>query len=314
MNWFWLSLAAMLCWSGSDIFSKIGSRQNDKLSHWKMVMAVGLVMGLHAAYEIFVNDVPISFSHILTYLPASALYILSMIFGYVSLRYIELSISSPICNTSGALAAVLCLVFLGQTISGAGIGAISIVCLGVLILGFVNMYEDEELRVKRQEKANRKYSKSFIALLLPLLYCLIDGLGSFIDAVILREEETGTFLDGIFKTLPEDSANVAYELTFLVMGIVAAIYVLVIKKDRIIPKDDGIKVVGGICETAGQLAYVYALADTAHAAPSLAIISSYCVVSLIWSHIFLKEKLSWKHYVAIGVTAVGIIWMGILDI
>ena len=314
MSWFWLSLAAMLCWSGSDSFSKVGSKQDDKLSHWKMVMAVGLVMGLHAAYEIFVNDVPISFSDILTYLPASALYILSMIFGYVSLRYIELSISSPICNSSGALAAILCLLFLGQSISGQGIGAIIVVSLGVLILGIVNMHEDEELRIKRQEKANRKYSKSFIAILLPLLYCLIDGFGSFIDAVILREEETGTFLDNVFKTLPEDSANVAYELTFLAMGIIAAVYVLIIKKDRIIPKDDGIKVVGGVCETAGQLAYVYALADTAHAAPSLAIISSYCVVSLIWSHIFLKEKLSWKHYIAIAVTAVGIIWMGILDI
>ena len=314
MSWFWLSLAAMFCWSGSDIFSKVGSKQNDKLSHWKMVMAVGLVMGAHAAFEIFVNKVPISFSDILTYFPASALYILSMIFGYVSLRYIELSISSPICNTSGALAAILCLILLRQPISGEGIGAIIVVSAGVLFLGIVNMTEDEELRVQRQLKANRKYSKSFIALLLPLLYCLIDGLGSFIDAVILREDDTGTILDSVFKTLPEDSANVAYELTFLAMGIVAAFYVLVIKKDRIIPKDDGIKVVGGVCETIGQLAYINALADTEHAALSLAIISSYCVVSLIWSHIFLKEKLSWKHYVAIGITAVGIIWMGVLDL
>ena len=41
-----------------------------------------------------------------TYLPVSVLYILSMTLGYVGLRYIELSISSPICNSSGALVAV----------------------------------------------------------------------------------------------------------------------------------------------------------------------------------------------------------------
>lgn len=43
--WFWLSLIALLCWSGSDLFSKIGCRDaRDKYSHLKMVMAVGVVM------------------------------------------------------------------------------------------------------------------------------------------------------------------------------------------------------------------------------------------------------------------------------
>ena len=313
--WFWLSIIAMLCWSGSDIFSKIGSKQSDKYSHWKMVMAVGLVMGLHAAYEIFVNKVPISFGDILTYMPASALYILSMIFGYVSLRYIELSISSPICNSSGALAAILCLIFLKQDVGALGMVAIGVVAAGVLLLGIVNANEDEELRVERQKNANRKYARSFLALLLPLLYCLIDAAGTFVDTLILREEDTGTILDSVFATtLPEDTANVAYELTFLFMGIVAAIYVLVIRRDRLIPKDEGTKLLGGVCETAGQFAYIFALGDTAHAAPAAAIISAYCVMSLVWSHIFLKEKLSWKHYVAIAITAIGIITLGVLDI
>ena len=106
--WFWLSLIALLCWSGSDLFSKIGCQDaDDKYSHLKMVMAVGLVMGLHAAYEIFINGTEINGSIILTYLPVSLLYISSMTIGYIGLRYIELSISSPICNSSGALVAVL---------------------------------------------------------------------------------------------------------------------------------------------------------------------------------------------------------------
>ena len=40
--WFVLSLVALLCWSGSDLFSKIGSKPDDKYSQWKMVIAVGL--------------------------------------------------------------------------------------------------------------------------------------------------------------------------------------------------------------------------------------------------------------------------------
>ena len=50
--WFWLSLIALLCWSGSDLFSKIGCQgEDDHLAHLKMVIAVGTVMGLHAAFE-----------------------------------------------------------------------------------------------------------------------------------------------------------------------------------------------------------------------------------------------------------------------
>ena len=48
MTWFVLSLIAILFWSGSDLFSKMGSKPEDKYSHWKMVMAVVTVMGLHA--------------------------------------------------------------------------------------------------------------------------------------------------------------------------------------------------------------------------------------------------------------------------
>ena len=133
--WFWLSLIALLCWSGSDLFSKIGCRDaRDKYSHLKMVMAVGVVMGLHAAYEVFVGGTVINLDIILTYLPVSILYILSMAMGYVGLRYIELSISSPICNSSGAVAALLCFFILKETMSGLQFFAVALVCVRLLKL------------------------------------------------------------------------------------------------------------------------------------------------------------------------------------
>ena len=80
--WLWLSLTALLCWSGSDLFSKIGCRDgSDRYSHLKMVIAVGVVMGLHAAFEIFVGGTAISWSVIWTYLPVSLLYISSMLWA-----------------------------------------------------------------------------------------------------------------------------------------------------------------------------------------------------------------------------------------
>ena len=138
--WFWFAVIALLCWSGSDLFSKIGCQhEDDKLSHLKMVMAVGLVMGLHAAYEIFVKGVEINGQIMLTYLPVSALYILSMTIGYLGLRYIELSISSPICNSSGAIVAILTFATLGisEDLPPVALVAVALVCIGGLIYATV---------------------------------------------------------------------------------------------------------------------------------------------------------------------------------
>ena len=302
--WFWFAIIALLCWSGSDLFSKIGCQdKEDPYSHLKMVMAVGLVMGLHAAYEVLFNGVEINLSILLTYLPVSMLYILSMAIGYLGLRYIELSISSPICNSSGAIVAVLTLatVGIGENLPPLALVAVALVCIGVIALGFTEANEDEELRRARQDASNHHYAKSWIAILIPIIYCLLDALGTFADSRVL-------------EPLNEDSANVAYELTFLIMGIVCAVYVLGIKKQKLIPRQEAPKYTGAVFETIGQFFYIYALADTEHVAFAAPIISSYCVASVLWSRIFLKEKLSLKHYLSILVVIAGVVILGILDI
>ena len=325
--WFWLSLIALLCWSGSDLFSKIGCRDaDDHLAHLKMVIAVGVVMGLHAAYEIFIGGVSVTWHVIWTYLPVSLLYIVSMALGYVGLRYIELSISSPICNASGAVVAVLYLCFggLDEDLSG-GMGvmvllAIALVCVGVIGLGVVESREDDELRRARQAASNYRYAKSWLALALPVAYCLLDAAGTFADNRVLETLTAQAIDSGMYATLDEcakqaaASANCAYELTFLFAAVVCFVYVVLIRRDRLIPKREAPKYLGAVCETAGQFAYIYAIADTEHLAMSAPIISSYCAASVLWSRLFLKEKLSWKHYAMIALVVVGIAIMGVFDL
>ncbi len=298
--WFWFSVIALVCWSGSDLFSKLGcADKKDKYSHFKMVTAVGVVMGLHAFYEIFVSKVQVDFASILKYLPVSALYIVSMAIGYIGLRYIELSVSSPICNSSGAIVAILCIIT-GDALAVPQYIAVALVCIGVIGLGIVEAREDDELRMLRQEKANYKYTKSPLALILPLLYCLLDALGTFADSIVL-------------ETLDEDIAGVCYELTFLACGLVSFIYVKFIKKQSFLPKKEAPKYVGALFETAGQFAYIHALADEEHVAMAAPIISAYCVASVLWGRIFLKEKLSVKHYIMILIAVAGIVVLGLYD-
>ena len=314
MMWFWFSLITLICWSGSDLFSKIGCRDgSDKNAHLKMVMAVGTVMGLHAAYAVFVNGVYISWEIIWTYLPVSLLYILSMALGYIGLRYIELSISSPICNASGALVAILAILTGGESYPPLVLAAIALVCVGVVGLGIVEAREDDELRAARQEEGNYKYAKSWLALALPIAYCILDAAGTFADSVVLGQIEGIVAAAGVDSDY-EASANVAYELTFLLSGIVSAIWVLLVKKDKLVAKVEAPKYVGAIFETAGQFAYIYAIADEAHLAMSAPIISAYCAASVLWSRIFLKEKLSAKHYAMLALVLIGIVIMGVFDV
>ncbi len=325
-----IAIIAMLCWSGSDIFSKVGSRQDDKLSHYKVGIAVGLVMGIHALYEITVRGVPFTFSDIITYLPASAFYIISMVVGYVGLRYIELSISSPICNGSGAVTAIMCMLVFGVTFNPESdsnavflnapiIAGIVMIVLAIVSLGIIDNMEDPELRAQRQLKANRKYAKSTLAILLPVLYCILDSCGTFVDTLIADNYVSGLIASGLSEdaadTRAGDVLNVAYELTWFLVALVFSVYVFLFKKEKITKQNGSFelaKLAGGICETVGQVFYMMVIVKGY--VPGYVIISAYCAVSLVWGRIFLKEKLSRKHYIALAIAFAGILILGFYDV
>ena len=135
-----------------------------------------------------------------------------------------------------------------------------------------------------------------MAIVFPLLYCLIDGLGTFADALLLD------------RAIAETQANIAYELTFLFMAVCAFIYVVIIKKQKITLSKEKPKMLAALCETAGQFAYVFAIGANAIVAAPM--ISSYCIASLLWSRLLLKEKLSKAQYLVIAIAAVGIVILG----
>ncbi|MBQ4098461.1 MAG: EamA family transporter [Clostridia bacterium] len=355
--YFIFALIALLCWSGSDFFSKKGTDEKDKNSHWKVTFAVGLIMGIHFLITLIggaiidANGGPDSVDKFVSslfytdfqlinfvqYLPVAALYILAMVIGYVGLRYIELSISSPICNCSGSLALLLCVVIFSFTDSPIELDAFSIVAvclitLGIIGIGIVDSKENEELKVLRRQESNRKYTKSFLALLLPIAYLIIDALGTVGDE-ILFSFRTCNVCNGLFfasetchhcgLTYPEGvleeqgylmsdyAANSAFELTFLLLAIFAFIWVKFVKKDKLFARPSRALYIGGACETVGQIFYMAVMFSDFVA--GMPMISAYCVLSVVWSRIFLKEKLSWKHYAAIAVTFVGIILLGIFS-
>ena len=298
--WFAYSLATIGAWAFSDLFSKKGTRAEDRYSALRLVAMVGLVMGLHAAFVIFVQGVAYDPSSFLAYLPVSFLYILSMALGYVGLRYIELSVSSPICNSSGAVVALLCFLFLGQRMSGLQLAAVLMICAGIFLLALLEKRQADEERRAAGEKVERKYVFSAIAILFPILYCVIDGLGGFMDALVLQ-------------TLDEEQANLSYELTFLLVSLCAMTYLFAVKRQRMSLKAEGVFTLGALAETTGQFFYIQVMAMEGVAIYAAPMIASYSIFSVLLSRIFLKEKLSGKQYAVIGLVMAGIAILGLGD-
>ncbi len=306
--WFVYALLTMLAWGTADLFYKKGADENERFSHLKTSIMVGLVMGAHAVFMLVFSDVGYDFLNLIIYLPVSAMYILSMTVGYFGLRYLDLSISSPIQNSSGIVVTLLCFVVLGQRIEGLPTWvAIILICGGVLALGILEK-QAEDIRVS---EGDRKYRIGFIAFFMPIFYCIIDALGTFFDAYYLDDFST-TPLVGVTEETFEDVANISYELTFFIVAIILFIFVRFIKKEKLVPKEQGERLGAAVFETAGQFVYVRAMSggNGIIAAPMVA---AYSIVSILLSGIFLKEKLPLKQYVAVGAIMLGIIILGILE-
>lgn len=315
MSWFIFALIATLGWGCADLFYKKGTDENDSHSHLKIAVWVGLVMGVCAIVLLPFAETKFSISLLITnaakYSPASLAYIVSMVIGYAGLRYLELSIVSPVQNASGALSTVAMLVFF--TVTGSitsfteEFATLDIIATALIVLGVVALAIVEQ-RLSKEEtiKENKKYRISALALLFPILYCVFDTVGTAADGIILNEE-TGLGLGEI-------DVIILYGLTFLLAGLVAWIYMLIKTKKPYNPftaTEVKTKGVAALCEEFGQVFYVYAMA----ARPMLAapMIGSYCIVSVILSRIFLKEKLRASQYACVISVIVGIVMLGISE-
>ncbi len=295
--WLIFTMITLLAWGTADLFYKRGASSEERFSHLKTSIYVGIVMGITAIGTIFIKGIDYDFRNLLIYLPVSLMYILSMTVGYFGLRYLELSISSPIQNASGAVSCILLCIVLHRMPDLMSMIAIIFVSMGVVLLGVFEKHEEREIGV--------------IAFFIPIIYCIIDSLGTFFDGYYL-DDINKTPLVGVTPDNFEDVANISYELTFLIVAIVLAIYVGIIKKEPITMGLKGSRPCAAICETVGQFAYVYAIASRPEVAAP--VIAAYCIVSVLLARVFLKEELERNQYVSVFLVAIGIIILAIEEI
>ena len=306
MSWLFFSIATALLWGTAELFYKKGARPDEKYSHLKICVWVGVVMGAHAIFTLLTQDISYNPINIIRYLPVSLFYIISMAFSYFGMRFLEESISDPIENTAGVICTLLFVIFLQEEISWLTWVAIGVITVGVLGVSFLENH-GETTRKKKLGK-----TLAVVAFCMPFVYALLDAFGTFLDdAFFLVEDVASSPLVDVTEDTIEAVANTSYELTFALFALGIFIFLKTKKvKFGAVPQHKD-KILAAVFETAGQFTYVYALGGVdAVAAP---ILSSVCVVSLLLSRIFLKEKLSWKTYAFIAVVIIGILLLAISE-
>ena len=306
MSWLFFSVATALLWGTAELFYKKGALPNEKYSHLKICVWVGVVMGAHAIFTLLTQDIGYNPVNLLIYLPVSAFYIISMAFSYFGMRFLEGSISDPIENTAGVICVLLFAIFMGDEFS-----LLTWIAVGVITVGVVGVsYMENAGETPRKKTYGKKLA--IVAFIMPFLYALLDAFGTFLDDAFFLVEDIANapFVDVTEETI-EAVANTSYELTFALFALGLFIFMKAKKvKFGPVPQHKD-KILAAVFETTGQFTYVYALGGIdAIAAP---ILSSVCVVSLLLSRIFLKEKLSWKTYAFIAVVIIGILLLAVAE-
>ena len=306
MSWLFFSVATALLWGTAELFYKKGARPDEKYSHLKICVWVGVVMGAHALFTLLTLDIGYNPVNLLIYLPVSLFYIISMAFSYFGMRFLEESISDPIENTAGVICVLLFAIFMGDEFS-----LLTWIAVGVITVGVVGVsYMENAGETPRKKTYGKKLA--IVAFIMPFLYALLDAFGTFLDDAFFLVEDIANapFVDVTEETM-EAVANTSYELTFALFALGLFLFMKAKKvKFGPVPQHKD-KILAAVFETAGQFTYVYALGGVdAIAAP---ILSSVCVVSLLLSRIFLKEKLSWKTYAFIAVVIFGILLLAVAE-
>ena len=314
MSWFFFALICFLGWGLADLFYKKSSDGDDRVSHLKITVWVGLLMGVVSVVLLLTKPIAdnglyvLSLKNILSYSPASLGYILSMVIGYAGMRYLEISVISPVQNASGAFSAIAILAFfavkgnLNDALSDLGILGIAGTCIIVVGIVLLGVFENKLVKTEVKDK----HRLGVLALIFPLLYCVFDTLGTAADGIIL-DENSGLGLG-------ETDVLILYGITFLFAGIISWFVILFKTKKAYNPfdfKSEWPKAAASACEQFGQIFYVFAMAkNPVLAAPMIA---SYCICSVILSRLFLKEKLDKPRLIAIITVIVGIVILGFTE-
>ena len=318
MIWIMMTVASVMLWGLADMISKKGTELEDPYSHIRFVICTGVVMLVFLPFFRAFSESGDSTLKLLADYPAFFLitlaYAISLLFSFFSFRHIEASVSSPLCNTSAAMIVLMLLGYylisgqgreIGELLTPLNITASILVCVGVVAIGMVRSAEEKE---KATEIMGLRYMirhYGAAAILFPLLSAFFDALESVGDSLMV-DAEAGAGIGSL------DYMRL-WAVTYLLACVPLWIYLMVREKKLYQPFSgkEGMKLASGFAEVTAYTLYILALEREPFFVSFLS--STYCVFSILFCHLFLKERLSRGQYVCIAVIIAGLALFGIAE-
>ena len=307
MMWFILTIAAMFLWGCADVFYKLSMDNDNPDSYLEVAVTLGLIMGLLVPILTPFSESGLPLMQVmrenLLFMLVPIGYGVSMLYSNIGLKYLEVSIFSPLQNASGAFPVIILTIYylvmgrsqsLWQEVSSLDMAGTVLIICGIIALS----YEEQRLA---GIKIDRKHIGAS-ALLFPLIFCIFDTLETVICAIILEGD-----------AVDEADLSRLYGAVFFVIGLICWLYIWH-KRGRIFnpfTRSNAPRIFAAVCEGLAYICYVYAIGQNPlFVAP---IIASFCVVSVILSRIFLHEKLESIRFVCVAVIISGIVMLGISE-
>ena len=312
MTWFLLVLLCIICWSAADLFNKKGSEPEDKLSHLKFLVWLGLVLGGLSVLLLPLSESKTSVFNLIykyrEYMPFALSYVLALMCGIIGARYLDISVVSPLENIDGAIAGVVLFVYLAVTGSIDDItrqftwldpiGFLLIVA-GTVLLGV----QEQQAKAAGPSSRNRLGAVAFI---FPFIYNIFDAASMVLEGALFQAdngEAVGEFDFLIFEGV-----------AFFIMGIAAWLFLLLVKKTVYNPFRRGELVKAGAALTEGLGNVLFTLAIAKNPVLTPPVTGTYFIVTILEAKLFLKEKLTKRQYFWIFVLSLGLVLLGISEL
>jgi drug/metabolite transporter (DMT)-like permease len=251
--------------------------------------------------------------------PLCIVYAAAFFFGLYGKRFLPASIITPIENIGGALSAIIIYYYYlltGYIDPAYPISILDVIATISIIIGVVLIGKEEQALFKKEshlEDAKKKHPYGALVLFFPLIFALIDVF-SVAEIGGINGNNDGIVSGGAVATIPAIDFFIFECLGFAVISIFVWLYLFIIKKHAYNPFEpkEMIRCGAATGEAFGTMTFILAAAINPVLTAPIALLS--CIITIVLARIFLKERLSKKQYIYLGLLILGIILLGISDI
>ena len=324
MAWFILTLACIILWSVTDILYRASSDKNDPLSHYKTFVWIGIVMALAGMImstwtDTLLDSINAVKEDFLFLIPLCLAYAIALLIGLYGKMHLYASLISPIENIGGALAVIIIYFYYlltGYIDDSYTIGVLDIIATVSIVIGIFLVGKEEQALFNKEvhlSEDKREHRFGAVVLLFPIIYTLGDVFSTAEIGGVSGND--GMVASGITaETVPAIDFFILECAGFALMALFVWLYMLIVKKHRYNPFDEGelLRCGAATGETFGTMTFI--LAAGIKPIITAPITSLHCLLTVVLAHVFLNERLTKKQYVSLVFLAVGVILLGISGI